>query len=81
LEDLAALAANWPTSRLIGVWNSIPGNTPVKKFTDRKSALTRIDAPHGVQKKDQKFPRRYELETPLGELIQRIPASLRGSRW
>ena len=42
VEDLAALAANWPSSRLIEVWNSIPGLTPVKKFTDRKTAIARI---------------------------------------
>ena len=41
-EELAELAANWPAPRLIEIWNSIPGNTPVKKFTDRKTAATRI---------------------------------------
>jgi len=40
--ELAELAANWPAPRLIEIWNSIPGNTPVKKFTDRKTAATRI---------------------------------------
>ena len=29
-------------NRLIEVWNGIPGLTPVKKFTDRKSAVGRI---------------------------------------
>ncbi len=41
-EQLAVLAASWPTTRLIEIWNSIPGVTPVKKFTDRKAATTRI---------------------------------------
>jgi hypothetical protein len=27
---------------LVEIWNSIPGLTPVRKFTDRKSALARI---------------------------------------
>ena len=40
--ELADLAAKWPANRLIEVWNGIPGLTPVKKFTDRKSAVTRI---------------------------------------
>jgi hypothetical protein len=40
--ELAELAGKWPGSRLIEVWNSIPGLTPVKKFTDRKSAVSRI---------------------------------------
>src|ERR1700694_7068 len=41
-QELADLAANWPANRLIEVWNGIPGLTPVKKFTDRKSAVARI---------------------------------------
>jgi hypothetical protein len=41
-EELAELAANWPTSRLIEIWNGFPGVAPVKKFTDRKSAVSRI---------------------------------------
>jgi hypothetical protein len=40
--ELADLAAKWPANRLIEVWNGIPGLTPVKKFTDRKSAVARI---------------------------------------
>ena len=35
-QELAGLAANWPAGRLVEIWNSIPGLTPVKKFTDRK---------------------------------------------
>jgi hypothetical protein len=41
-EQLVALAASWPTSRLIDIWNSLPGVTPVTKFKDRKTATTRI---------------------------------------
>jgi len=41
-KALAELAANWPASRLIDVFNSLPGVTPVKKFTDRKKAAARI---------------------------------------
>ena len=39
---LAKLAANWPAARLVDIWNSLPGATPVKKFTDRKTAVNRI---------------------------------------
>ena len=42
LKDLTRLAAQWPTSRLIEIWNNLPGTTPVKKFTDRKTAVIRI---------------------------------------
>jgi hypothetical protein len=41
-QELADLAAKWPANRLIEIWNGIPGLTPVKKFTDRKSAVSRI---------------------------------------
>src|SRR5258708_29565333 len=39
---LAKLAANWPTARLVEIWNSLPGETPVKKFKDRATAASRI---------------------------------------
>jgi Protein of unknown function (DUF3489) len=47
-RDLAKLATEWPGSRLVDVWNSFAGVAPftelkpVKKFTDRKSAVARI---------------------------------------
>jgi hypothetical protein len=41
-QELADLATKWPANRLVEIWNSIPGLTPVKKFTDRKSAVSRI---------------------------------------
>src|SRR3990172_12248587 len=41
-EELAKLAEGWPGGRLVEIWNSLPGATPVKKFTDRKTAIARI---------------------------------------
>jgi hypothetical protein len=48
-KDFATVAANWPADRLVQVWNSFAGVAgfgadlkPVKKFTDRKSAVARI---------------------------------------
>ena len=38
----AKLAGAWPTARFIEIWNSLPGETPVKKFKDRATAVTRI---------------------------------------
>jgi hypothetical protein len=34
--------AGWPAERLVAIWNSLPGVTPVKKFKDRTTAGTRI---------------------------------------
>ena len=49
--ELVQLAATWPvagaaggrgSSKLMELWNSLPGVTPVKKFKDRATALARI---------------------------------------
>src|SRR5580658_6088052 len=39
---LAKLAANWPAARLVEIWNSLAGETPVRKFKDRATAVSRI---------------------------------------
>jgi Protein of unknown function (DUF3489) len=41
-KTFAALAAGWPASRLVEIWNGLAGVTPVKKFKDRTTAVTRI---------------------------------------
>jgi hypothetical protein len=47
-KELAKLTAEWPASRLADTWNSFAGAAPfdalkpVKKFTSRKAAVTRI---------------------------------------
>src|SRR5689334_11976140 len=39
---LTKLAEKWSAARLVEIWNSLPGATPVKKFTDRATAAGRI---------------------------------------
>jgi hypothetical protein len=41
-EGLAELAVSWPAFRLVEIWNSLPGVSPVKKFKDRQTAVGRI---------------------------------------
>jgi hypothetical protein len=47
-KELAKLAANWSSERFVEIWNSFAGAPPfgnlkpVKKFTDRKTAVARI---------------------------------------
>jgi Protein of unknown function (DUF3489) len=41
-KELAQLAADWPGSRLVDIWNRIPGLTRVKRFTNRVVATARI---------------------------------------
>lgn len=42
LKELNKLANNWPTERLIEIWNSLAGVQPVKKFRSRETAVNRI---------------------------------------
>lgn len=39
---LLKLAANWPTARLVEIWNSLPGANPVSKFKNRSTGVARI---------------------------------------
>jgi len=41
-QELAELAKAWPAERLVAIWNSLPGVTPVKRFKDHKAAAIRI---------------------------------------
>jgi hypothetical protein len=41
-KELAKVAQKWPASRLIEIWNSMPGVSPVRKFTSRQVAIDRI---------------------------------------
>ena len=41
-DQLALVAELFPTSRLVEIWNALPGVTPVKKFKDRATAISRI---------------------------------------
>jgi Protein of unknown function (DUF3489) len=41
-QELAELVAGWPAERLVAIWNSLPGVTPVKGFKDHNAAAGRI---------------------------------------
>ena len=41
-RDLGRLTKRWPGPRLVEIWNGLPGQKPVKKFTNRKVAVSRI---------------------------------------
>jgi hypothetical protein len=41
-SELAEVAAEWPASRLVEIWNGIPGVTAITKFTSKKIATERI---------------------------------------
>lgn len=39
-QELAKLPASWPSERLLAVWNSLSGPTPVKSFKHPKTAIS-----------------------------------------
>jgi hypothetical protein len=41
-RDLRRLAADWPGSRLVEIWNQLPGVKRVTRFADRDTAIRRI---------------------------------------
>src|SRR4051794_31360029 len=41
-EQFAALVSGWPASRLVGIWNELPGLKRVSRFRDRATAVSRI---------------------------------------
>ena len=41
-EELAKLTAPWPMTRLLAIWNGLPGVSAVRRFTSRAAAVQRI---------------------------------------
>jgi hypothetical protein len=41
-KQLGKLADKWSATRLVELWNSLPGQKPVKKIADRKATVARI---------------------------------------
>ncbi|HZT32789.1 MAG TPA: DUF3489 domain-containing protein [Bryobacteraceae bacterium] len=80
-KELAKLAANWPTERLVQIWNGFAGVAgpfadlkAVKKFTDRKTAVKRIWA--AIQKLDGGEP---EAATTAQETAAAAPKAAKGA--
>jgi hypothetical protein len=70
---LVKLAANWPAARLVEIWNSLPGETPVRKFKDRATAVSRIWK--AIQSLGQAAPAAAEEPTPVPEVAPEQEAS------
>ena len=41
-EELVSLTRTWLSARLVEIWNHLPGQQPVRRFTDRATALRRL---------------------------------------
>lgn len=84
------MAAQWPADRLLAVWNSLPGVTPVKKFTDRKTAVGRISAriqgfgepvaPKAEPATERKDARRAQAAKRGGQSAKGAPAQAKAAK-
>ena len=70
---LAKLAANWPAARLIEVYNSLPGETPVRKFKDRATAVSRIWK--AIQRLGEALPPEQPADEPMVETPDALVAA------
>jgi hypothetical protein len=66
-EQLSGLADHWPTTRLVEIWNSLPGATPVRKFQTRAIAVARIWK--AIQRLGDALP----PEQPVDEAVVKTP--------
>ena len=80
-KELVKLTADWPIDRLVQIWNGFAGVAgpfgdlkPVKKFTDRKTAVKRIWA--AIQKLDGGAP---EETTNAQETAATAPKGAKGA--
>jgi len=80
-KELVKLTADWPIDRLVQIWNGFAGVAgpfgdlkPVKKFTDRKTAVKRIWA--AIQKLDAGAP---EETTTAQETAATAPKGAKGA--
>jgi hypothetical protein len=72
-KDLTKLASDWPATRLVETWNVFAGVAPfgdlkpVKKFTDRKTAVERIW--QAVQKLAPATPTVADIAPPAADVV------------
>jgi hypothetical protein len=68
---LAKLAASWPAVRLVEIWNSLPSETPVRKFKDRATAVSRIWK--AIQRLGESAPAPAEEPAPATPVAPQSP--------
>ena len=61
VTQLAEATGTWPASRLIELWNNLPGAKPVAKFKDRKTAIHRLWA--AIEKMEPESPKSAGVST------------------
>jgi hypothetical protein len=81
VKALATLAAQWPATRLVEIWNRLPGVKRVRRFRDRKTGVERIwKTIRNLRKAQQPvhtvLPRRTKTERILAHLQKPSGATL-----
>ena len=83
-QELATLTAKWPVDRLVLIWNSLPGVKPVRRFTSRPVAVTRIWKAIQNLKPDGGGQRRQVASSKGGSRTKALcaarPSARRGSK-
>ena len=57
-KELAELAAAWPAERLVAIWNSLPGVTPVKRVQEQQGRRQPHLGAHPGPRRGRRSPRR-----------------------
>ena len=87
--ELATLAAGWPGTRLVEIWNKLPNASTVRRFADHATAVRRIwtvlqelklsepeRSPKTAPGKGRKTPKTDRAGAPDGTKTERIIALL-----
>jgi len=75
-QELAALAEKWPATRLVEIWNGLPGVQPVERFTSRQVAVTRVwKAIHSLEPGDGAQTPRAVVKKPAAR--KKAPPAVR----
>src|SRR5665213_3305369 len=75
-RELRKLAAHWPGTRLVEIWNQLPAVRKVTRFTDRDTAIRRIWAV--VRELAPADPASGAASPDLGTKVQRVVELMKG---
>jgi hypothetical protein len=83
-KDFASVSRDWPMLRLAAIWNKLPGVKPVRKFTNRNTALRCIwaaiqDVAPGAKKTKTELVMSM-INRPSGATLAEIMAATGGAR-
>ena len=78
-KELAELAAAWPAERLVAIWNSLPGVTPVKRFKSSQRRRQPHLGAHPGPRRGRASPRRSPRSRRRNEKPKRGARAAKGA--